>query len=330
MTGNSSPLATLRTVLLGYIQSGKTSAGNTILGSEAFDLRPTALCEWHHSSVAGQPLTVVNTPGWQKSTSAAGTPAAAKEEMVLAASLCHPGPHAVLLVVRADASFGAEEGRAAREHLELLGERVWRHTLVLFTCGDGLGDASLEQHIESEGEALRDIVEKCGDRYHVFNNKANRKCDTQVLELLEKLKGMVALNSGCHLETGSLPSGGREEGRGVEADTDCHMETGSLPSGGREEGRGVEADADRERRRRREMLDGNWMRLDVSEEPRCLAGGRPHCRFSRNIYSYVHTEEGVETAHTMWPDGSQKSKLIKFDFPVRNHVVSLHIEYFEG
>lgn len=118
---------------------------------------------------------MVDTPGWQKCTPAAGNPSRTMEEMSLSVPLCHPGPHAVLLVIRADASFGANEGRAACQHLELvLGKQVWRHTLVLFTCGDGLGgvgagDAvTVEQYMESEGDALKQIVEKCGNRYHLF------------------------------------------------------------------------------------------------------------------------------------------------------------------
>ncbi|KAI4888853.1 hypothetical protein NFI96_028239 [Prochilodus magdalenae] len=64
---------------------------------------------------------------------------------------------------------------------------------------DCLGDTPIEQHIESEGKDLKWLVEKCGNRYHVLNNK-NRSDDTQVTELLEKIEEMVAANRGRHFQ----------------------------------------------------------------------------------------------------------------------------------
>ncbi|KAG7999392.1 GTPase IMAP family member 8, partial [Nibea albiflora] len=64
---------------------------------------------------------------------------------------------------------------------------------------DALGDKTIEQHIESEGRPLRWLIEKCGNRYHVFNNKS--VTDDQVTELLEKMEEMVAGNSSLLLST---------------------------------------------------------------------------------------------------------------------------------
>ncbi|XP_042622879.1 uncharacterized protein LOC122146656 isoform X1 [Cyprinus carpio] len=75
-----------------------------------------------------------------------------------------------------------------------LGDDVWRHTIVLFTWGDRFPDISIEQHIESEGEALQWLVEKCRNRYHVFDNTDKKNRD-QVTELLQKIDEMVAENS---------------------------------------------------------------------------------------------------------------------------------------
>ncbi|XP_062399518.1 GTPase IMAP family member 7-like [Sardina pilchardus] len=84
--------------------------------------------------------------------------------------------------------------------MKMFGEQVWRHTLILFTWGDQLGSASIEEHIESEGEPLRWLVEKCGNRYHVFDN-VNKGDGSQVRQLLEKVEEMVAGNSLYSLST---------------------------------------------------------------------------------------------------------------------------------
>ncbi|KAL2078643.1 hypothetical protein ACEWY4_026328 [Coilia grayii] len=187
----------MRVVLLGYRKAGKSSSGNTILGRQEFDTSGrTAECVKREGETAGRRITVVEAPGWWVNSTVEETPERDKREIVLSVSLCPPGPHALLLVIRVSVSFTETHRRAVQEHLELLGERVWNHTIVLFTRGDWLGDTSIEQHIESGGEALQWVIEKCGNRYHVVENK--KRYDGQVTELLKKIKEMVAANSGHH------------------------------------------------------------------------------------------------------------------------------------
>uniref|UniRef100_A0A674BM58 AIG1-type G domain-containing protein n=1 Tax=Salmo trutta TaxID=8032 RepID=A0A674BM58_SALTR len=181
-------LSELRIVLLGSRLSGKCSAGNAILGRDEFDLGRAAQCVKRRKEVAGRQVTVVDTPGHCEST-----PELVKQEIVLSVSQCPPGPHTLLLVIRGDDSF-TEEHREA-EHLELLSETVWSHTIVLFTYGGCLGNTAIQQHIESEGKALQWLVEKCGSKYHVLNN-VNEGDGSEVTELLEKIEEMVAGNSG--------------------------------------------------------------------------------------------------------------------------------------
>ncbi|XP_063049101.1 GTPase IMAP family member 8-like [Engraulis encrasicolus] len=192
-------MSDMRIVLLGGRLQGKSSSGNTILGRQEFGTAGrTAECVKREGETAGRHITVVEASGWFMNYTVEQTPERDKGEIVLSVSLCPPGPHALLLVIRASQSFTETHRRAVQEHMELLGERAWRHSILLFTIGDWLGDASIEQHIESEGEALQWVVEKCGNRYHVVDNK--KSDGGQVTELLEKIEEMVAGNRGHHVD----------------------------------------------------------------------------------------------------------------------------------
>uniref|UniRef100_W5LWF2 AIG1-type G domain-containing protein n=1 Tax=Lepisosteus oculatus TaxID=7918 RepID=W5LWF2_LEPOC len=120
-----------------------------------------------------------------------------KQKIVKIVSLCPPGPHTLLLVIDLDSNT---DWRSVKKHLDFLSERVWRHTIVLFTWGDTMGDTTIEQLIERGGKELQCLVEKCGNRYHVLNDK-NRDDRTQVTELLEKIEDMVAGNYGLYFTT---------------------------------------------------------------------------------------------------------------------------------
>ncbi|KAL6463243.1 hypothetical protein MHYP_G00276340 [Metynnis hypsauchen] len=100
-----------------------------------------------------------------------------------------------------DSKLKTKQRKALEGHLELLADKIWSHTIALFTFGDCLGDTPIEQHIENEGNALQCLVEKCGNWYHVLNNET-KSGKTQVNELLEKIEEMVAGNNGYHFEMG--------------------------------------------------------------------------------------------------------------------------------
>uniref|UniRef100_A0A672LV74 AIG1-type G domain-containing protein n=1 Tax=Sinocyclocheilus grahami TaxID=75366 RepID=A0A672LV74_SINGR len=192
-------LPELRIVLMGNRRAGKSSTGNSILGREEFNLKRSAQCVRRHGEVADRHITVIEAPGWWSNYTVEKSPELLKQEIVLSVSLCPPGPHTVLLIIRVDTRFKETERKALQGHLDLLGERVWSHTIVLFTCGDSLLDTSIEQHIESEGQDLQWLLDKCGNRYHVLNNQ-NRSDHTQIKELLEKIEETVAQNNSCHFE----------------------------------------------------------------------------------------------------------------------------------
>ncbi|XP_029913151.1 GTPase IMAP family member 8-like [Myripristis murdjan] len=197
---NLNHLSDIRIVLVGARGSGRSSAVNTILGRGRYlGFRRTTQCEIGKGSVFGRHVTVVDTPGWWMNYFSKETPIFDQREIEFSLSLCPPGPHVVLLVIRVDRAFTETYRRAVQEHLELIGEQIWPYVMVLFNFGDWLGDTTIEQYIESEGEPLQWLVEKCSNRYHVLNNKT-RGDGFQVTELMGKIEEMVAGKSGRHYE----------------------------------------------------------------------------------------------------------------------------------
>ncbi|XP_056099002.1 GTPase IMAP family member 8-like isoform X2 [Rhinichthys klamathensis goyatoka] len=194
-------LEEVRVVLLGWILSGKSAAGNTILNRDEFDIGGrTGEGIRGFGDVDGRTLTVLDTPGWWKYFASEFNPDFIRSAILKNVSECKKFPHALLLVIPADTSFQEEQKRIIEENMSILGEDVWRHTIVLFTWGDRFKDVSIEQHIESEGEALQWLIVKCKYRYHVFDN-TDKKNRAQVTELLQKIDEMAAENSVFRLDT---------------------------------------------------------------------------------------------------------------------------------
>ncbi|XP_051264903.1 GTPase IMAP family member 8 [Dicentrarchus labrax] len=198
VTENSNCCKDIRIVLLGGKFCGKSETGNTILGCEGFDFEDETVGNTvRHGEVAGRwRVTLVESPGWWKTLYPDETLELTKMALIQSVSLCAPGPHAFLLVVDLDSILEEKSGKSVEEHLELLGDGVWNHTLVLLKCGTWqLMYTTVGEYMEKRGKVLRRIVEKCSGRSHILNNN-NKSSRTQVIVLLEKIEKMVAANGG--------------------------------------------------------------------------------------------------------------------------------------
>lgn len=118
-----------------------------------------------------------------------------KKELVYLVSLCKPGPHAILLVIEVGL-FHERHRKSVAEHLSLLGDKVWAHVLVLFTKGHSTGakPKEVEEYIRTGGEALQWVIEKCGYRYHFFDNTVQNDV-SQICSLLDKIEDITQTNS---------------------------------------------------------------------------------------------------------------------------------------
>ncbi|XP_050960001.1 GTPase IMAP family member 8 isoform X2 [Labeo rohita] len=161
--------AQLHLILLGGKQVGKSAAGNTLLGREVFVsnksfklvTRDVAVVS---GTVDGFPVTVYDTPGFCAPDMREEKIQQMINEKVL--QECKSGLCVFLLVIK-------KEDRKTVEKIEkLLGENHLEKTWILFTRGDELEDDNITiQEFINANEALKTLVEKYDQRYHVFNNK---------------------------------------------------------------------------------------------------------------------------------------------------------------
>lgn len=192
----------LRLLLLGPSGGGRTQLADAILnwsgGGPSTSSDPLTESVQRRALVEGREVSVVDTPDLLAGSSASGLRGA--REALRSLQLCSPGPHALLLVVRAPGATGSADQDAAlavRRTLALFGEGVVGHIFIALTHADRLAPGrTLATLLGADPGGLRTALSLCGLRAELVDNgvdcppEARRRMCKRLLDRLEEMRAL--------------------------------------------------------------------------------------------------------------------------------------------
>ncbi|KAF7214622.1 GTPase IMAP family member 7-like [Nothobranchius furzeri] len=196
---------TVRIVLLGKSGNGKSSLANTFLGTPVFRVtlfdNSKGFSQVETKCMNGKSLSLIDTPGL---FDPGGSEKDTKPELTRCLLECAPGLHVFLIVLKVD-KFTKQQQAAVSNIREYFSGDALKYAVVVFTHGDQLPEGMKIEEFVDQSEELKELVEKCGGRCHVFDCKywknndqedAYRSNQLQMAELLNTIDKILMENTG--------------------------------------------------------------------------------------------------------------------------------------
>ncbi|XP_071133257.1 GTPase IMAP family member 4-like [Mytilus edulis] len=192
-------------MLLGHTGAGKSRTANNLLGDKVFKVGPggTPITEKSRSQAVERfdyRLHVIDTPGvWGEKVETEKLLIEIKKGLEIA----NEGVNVFLLVI--EMGRAVDVHKIALRYQCLFGKEMFKYAIILFTNLDvwrerfkddnGI-DPDEHQYIKSLPEDVKSLLEDCGGRYVLFENKCTGdEMEKQLKNLMKKITERIAIST---------------------------------------------------------------------------------------------------------------------------------------